>query len=100
MKNYSIVYSEKAINDVDDLFYFINNEYQSPITAKKYIKGIINTIEILSKQPESFSISYRKSIQQYGLDIRRVNYKKISILYSVRDELIYIHRIMASSLIQ
>ena len=57
MKNYSIVYSEKAINDVDDLFYFIKNEYQSPITAKKYIKGIINTIEILSKQPESFSIS-------------------------------------------
>ena len=47
MKEYDIVYSEQAINDVDDLFYFIKIECHSPITAKKYMIGIFKTIEIL-----------------------------------------------------
>jgi len=100
MKIYSIVYSEQAMNDVDDLFYFIKIECHSPITAKKYLIGIFKTIEILSKQPELFSITDSKSTQQYGFDIRRSNYKKISILYSVYNDIIFIHRIMAGSLIQ
>ena len=49
MKEYDIVYSEQAMNDVDDLFYFIKIECHSPITAKKYMNGIFKTIEILSK---------------------------------------------------
>ena len=57
MKDYNIVYSEQALNDVDDLFYFIKIECHSPVTAKKYMNGIFKTIEILSKQPESFSIT-------------------------------------------
>ena len=76
MNKYNIVYSEKAMNDVDDLFYFMNIECHSAITAKKYINGILKTIEILSNQPEAFSISDSKSTLQYGLDIRRINYKK------------------------
>ena len=40
MKKYSIVYSEQAMNDVDDLFYFIKIECHLPNTAKKYINGI------------------------------------------------------------
>jgi len=100
MKKYSIVYSEQAMNDVDDLFYFIKIACHSPITAKKYMNGIFKTIEILSKQPESFSIIDSKFTQQYGFDIRKTNYKKISILYSFYVDLIYIHRIMPGSLIQ
>ena len=89
MYKYNIVYSEKALNDVDNLFYFIKIECNSPITAKKYINGLLKTIEILSNQPESFSISDSKSTLQYGLDIRRTSYKKISILYSIYGELVY-----------
>ena len=100
MKKYNIVYSEKAMNDVDDLFFFIRIECHSPITAKKYIKGIFKIIKILSKQPESFPIYDTKSFQQYGFDIRRINYKRISILYSVYNDFVFIHRIMASSLIR
>jgi plasmid stabilization system protein ParE len=98
MKKYYIVYSEQAMNDVDDLFYFIKIECHSPITAKKYMIGIFKTIELLSIQPESFSISDSKSTRQYGFDVRKTYYKKISIIYSIYGELVYIHRIMAGSL--
>jgi len=99
MKNYTLVYSEQAMKDVDELYNFITIECNSPYTAKKYINGLFKTIDILSKQPESFSVATRKSIQRVDSDIRRINYKKISILYSVSNEIVYIHRIMASSLI-
>ena len=97
MKKYNIVYSEQAMNDVDDLFYFIKIECHSPITAKKYIDGVFKTIKIILIHPESFSISDSKSTLQYGFDVRKINYKKVTILYSVYKDLVYIHRIMASS---
>ena len=99
MKEYDIVYSEQAMNDVDDLLYFIKIECNSPITARKYIDGIFKTIRIILKQPASFPLFDSKLAQRYGFDVRKINYKKVTIMYSVYEQLIYIHRIMASSLI-
>ena len=37
---------------------------------------------------------------QYGIEIRRVNYKEMAILYSIEDNMVYVHRIMPQSLIK
>ena len=99
MNEYDIVYSEQAMNDVDNLFKFIKIECHSPITDKKYIDGILKTISIILKQPTSFPLFDSKLTQLHGFDVRKINYKKVTIIYSVYRQLIYKHRIMASSLI-
>ncbi|GHU79718.1 hypothetical protein FACS1894145_4480 [Bacteroidia bacterium] len=99
MRKYDICYSCQADKDLDDLFEVIVFEYGVPETAFKYVQGIIETIENLSKNPEIYAIRYNRSLIQYGQFVRRVNYKKMAILYSIYDNMVYIHRIIASSLI-
>jgi len=99
MKEYRIVYKQKAKEDVESLFYFIVSQYKTYRTAEKYVDGIEETILTLKRSPESFQIQSHKSISQYGVNARRINYKRMAIIYTVHESVVYIHRIVASSLI-
>jgi len=96
---YIIRYSNQAINDRKSLFNFITFDCGSPITAFRYLQGIKYTIKQLEIFPEIYAIRTNKSLLQYGENIRMINYKKISIIYTVRKNTVYILRIIASSLI-
>jgi plasmid stabilization system protein ParE len=96
---YSIVYSDDSKDDLIDLFNVITFEYKSPVTAKRYIQGLKDTIFSLSKNAESFSIQTRKSLQQYGPSPRRLNYKRMTIIYNVINGIVYIRRVIASNTI-
>ena len=99
MRKYKIVYSEKAAEDLDNLFNAITVDYQSPITAFRYTQGIIDKIESLAIVPTAFAIRHNQLFQQYGFNARRVNYKKMAIIYTIHDNMVFIHRIIAGSLI-
>jgi plasmid stabilization system protein ParE len=99
MNTYHIVYSEEADEDLDNLFDVIVNEYKAPLTAFQYVEGIIETIESLSVFPEAYPIRFNSSFNRYGINIRRVNYKKMAIIYAITEDDVIIHRIMAGSAI-
>ncbi len=99
MNKYSIIYSQQAKEDIEDLFYFIVSEYKTFQTAKKYVDGIEKTILKLRSSAESFQIQTHKSIIKYGANARRVNYKRMSIIYTVHGSVVFIHRIVAASLL-
>jgi len=99
MRKYKIVYTQEASEDLDNLFNAIIVDYQSPLTAFRYTQGIINTIESLAIVPTAFAIRHNQSLQQYGFNVRRVNYKKMAIICTINDNMIFIHRIIAGSLI-
>ena len=100
MNAFIITYSERAKKDLDNLFVTITVDYKAPITAYRYIQGIIDTIKMISKSPESFSIAMQKSLLlRYGFNVRRVNYKKMAIIYTIHNNVVYIHRIIANSMI-
>ena len=44
MKQFNILISNEANNDIKHLFDFIENNYHPPITAKKYINGLLSAI--------------------------------------------------------
>ena len=44
-------------------------------------------------------IRYNAYLSQYGYNVRRANFKKMVIIYTINQNTIYIHRIMPASLI-
>jgi plasmid stabilization system protein ParE len=99
MNRYDIVYSDDADRDLNNLFDVIFEEYAAPLTAYKYVEGVVNTVKSLSVFPEAYPIDYNQSLAQYGNEVRRINYKKMTIIYIVHNDTVYIQRIMAGSLI-
>ena len=100
MKQFKIVYSEKAIADRENLFNTIVYEFHAPLTAFKYVQGLIDTIDKLKNFPEAFPIKPDvHSLMQYGSFVRTISFKKMTIIYTVHDDVVYIHRIVASSLL-
>ena len=98
MGQFEISLTSKALSDVDKLRFAIVFKYRSPLTAKRYLKGLNETIRSLKIGADSIQIDEELS-KQYGLDIRRINYKEMAILYTVEGEKVYILRIMPQSLI-
>jgi len=100
----NIFYSELAEKDIDSLFHFITEEYKSPLTAAKYVQGIYDEIGKLSTQAHIHKIEITPFYRQFGFAVRRINYKKMAILYSViecnvLENFVWIYRIMPASLI-
>ncbi|MCM1035588.1 MAG: type II toxin-antitoxin system RelE/ParE family toxin [Paludibacter sp.] len=93
--------SPNAREDLLQLSDVITFDYFSPLTAKRYIEGLNKTINSLSLFPDRHPIQRRKYIRQmYGTDIRRVNYKKMAILYTFNNDVVYIVRIMSGGSIR
>ena len=99
MNKYHVVISEKAQMDLRDLSHAISFEYKSPLTAIKYLRGIYDEIKklrlIAGFLPNQKSAYFR----QYGLNIRRLKYKKMTIIYTLIDNTAYILRVVPSATI-
>jgi plasmid stabilization system protein ParE len=98
---YKIVYSEDAREDYAELYKCIALEYRASLTAFRYMQGIIDTIRRLEKMPAAYPIKTNISLLKYGFEVRRLNYKKMAIIYTVHDDVgvVFIHRIVASNMI-
>lgn len=99
MNQFQILITEEAKHDIKQLSDVIKYQYKSPLTAFSYIQGLVDEINKLQLTAESYVIQTRKSFLIYGYNVRRINYKKMSILYSVSNYIVYIHRIVPSSTI-
>ena len=98
MRHFEIFLTSKALSDIEKLRFAIVFKYRAPLTAKRYLKGLNDTIQSLKIGADSIQVESNISAQ-YGLDMRRVNYKEMAILYSVEEDIVYIHRIMPQSMI-
>lgn len=99
MEKYHLEYSKNAEMDIDSLFNVIIYDYNAPITAFRYIEGLIDTINELSVTGALYSNYTAISITEYGQNLKRINYKKMAILYSIYKDIVYIHRIIPANTI-
>jgi plasmid stabilization system protein ParE len=98
---YSIVISPEAEADVDGIYAYIAFEVMAPETAVRYYMGLYDTIQHLAIVGGALPVSQQPFLRKrYGTDVRTVHYKKITIIYNLIGEVVYIRRIMASSLIR
>jgi plasmid stabilization system protein ParE len=96
---YRVKLSQQSIYDLEELADTISYTYSSPMTSKRYMKELKTKIKSLAKNPEAYPVRFNLSLLQYGIFVRRINYKKMAIIYTVNNHTVHIHRIIASSLI-
>ena len=99
---YRVEISETAMSDLRELYVWIAIDKDSPKTATKYVQDIYDEIKKLYHFPTAFPFDKNKSVvEKYGMNVRRINYKKMAILYTHNEEtsLVYIYRIIAQSMI-
>jgi len=53
----------------------------------------------LKNNAETFTIQSGIFFLQYGFNVRRLNYKKMTIIYTVMNDTVYIQRVVPSSTI-
>jgi len=97
--NYKLLITDAAQEDIDQYIDTIVYTYDAPLTAKKHYDDLYDVFRKIEQYPMSNPIRYNSSLLQYGYNVRRVNYKKMAILYTVNGNNIYVHRFIASSLI-
>jgi plasmid stabilization system protein ParE len=98
---YTVFVTEKALDDVDGLYRYIAFHLKMPLSAKRYRDGLMQTVAHLADTAGIYAPSVNDYIRQhYGSDARCIYYKKMSVIYVIRDDMALILRVMASSLIR
>lgn len=100
MKNFHVVVTEQAREDLKELARVIREEYQSPLTAVRYLRNLSKEIKNLKNSAESYSIQRRKYFNQFGSNVRRLNYKKMTVVYSVIDDTVHVLSVIPSATIK
>lgn len=96
---FKVSYTEAAKDDILDLTAYISVTCKAPLTSKEYMSGLFEKIKSLSHSAESFPFYSRKSFAKYGFNVRRINYKKMAIIYSIHGSVVLIQRIIQGALI-
>lgn len=91
---YNIKLSPKAIEDLQEIKSYIENDLQNPIAAKNTINKIISTYEDLSIFSES-GIPVQKYVP-FATDYRFVLANNYSIFYRIENNTVFVIRILYS----
>ena len=98
MARYSIQLAEEAKEDVRELRKAIEDTYKAPLTAARYVAELNTKMQWLANGADYFP-SVPELYYTFGFEVHRLNFKKMAILYSIEDEIVYIHRIIPQSMI-
>ena len=98
-EHYDLAVSEEADNDIDLYVDYIAHICHAPLTAKKHYDGLIELLEKIQKNPTANLIRTSASLLRYGCNVRRANFKKMAIIYTIHGSTVYVHRVVAASMI-
>jgi addiction module RelE/StbE family toxin len=87
-----LLYSPEAINDLDEIWIYINNELQNPAAAQKIVSDILDTIEKL--QDFSELGPPLSSITDFNSDYRFLVCENYIVFYRVVGLDVHIDRVL------
>ena len=99
MRQFDVKLSDQALEDADRVYEYIANEVFAPMTAALYYQGLLNKMHSLHVGADAISVDVGLSMI-YGVPIRRINYKKLAILYSIEDDTVIIESILPQKMIK
>ncbi len=98
MARFEVKVTDKAQSDLINLRDAIKEYYRAPLTAKRYVGELNTKMQWLANGADYFPVVPELSYM-YGYEIRRLNFKKMAILYSMDDNIVYIQRIIPQSMV-
>lgn len=99
MNLYNVILSQNAEIDLQEYIDYIIFECKAPLTALKHYESLFKTLKSLERFPKSYPKQTGDFFLPFGTNVRRINYKKMAIIYTIHSNIVYIHRIIAASLI-
>jgi hypothetical protein len=100
MKRYTIVITAEAKADIEAFYHLICHEYKQPLTARRNRVGVYKKIKHLASYAGSIAFSQYEFIQRnYGFNARHITYKKMTIIYLIEGDYLFIRRVIPSSAI-
>lgn len=93
-KKYEIRYLPTFISQFNNILYYITYELKNKIAADDFYNEVVDQIEMRSNAPESYEVF--KTILKEKIKYYKINVKKYSIFYVVKDNVMEIRRIYYS----
>lgn len=100
MRNYKLIVSLDALNDLDSVVDYIASIYRLE-SGLKYKDRIIEQVKRLTYCADCFPISKKKSIKRIHSEARRMHImnKKWCVIYHISDGYVMVDRFIPSKLI-
>jgi len=96
---YKVKMSVEADADFENYLNHIICEYDAPLTAVKHKDGILDVLLDLSVNPYVNAVRHNEFLLEFGMNVRRANYKRMAIIYTIHENVVYVHRILAGSMV-
>jgi plasmid stabilization system protein ParE len=96
---YRVTIHQTAFDDIQVIADYIEKEYKAPATANNFLDGIEAALYSLELNASVFAVSTSPSLLKYGKNVRRINYKKFAIIYTIELNVVHVYRIIHGSLI-
>jgi hypothetical protein len=98
MNKFQIIISLQAKKDIKVFYNHICYEYKQPKTANENRRRLYERIDQLSWLADVVGCNdYVQNM--FGVDARHIVYKKMAIIYVIRRNIVYVKRVIASSMI-
>ena len=96
---YTIRFKSKAYSNIVQLKEFILKQCAAPLVARRQFELLDKHLDWIEEYAELPGVDVELSIK-YGQIMRNISFgKKMAIIYSVEEDIVYIHRIMPQSMI-
>ena len=95
---YTIRFKSKAYSDIVQLKEFILKQCAAPLVARRQFELLDKHLDWIEEYAELPGVDVELSIK-YGQIMRNISFgKKMAIIYSVEEDIVYIHWIMPQSM--
>ncbi len=98
MKQYVVAFTAEAKVELKSLKHVIRDVYKAPLTAKSYSVGLLDRIRTLRYNADIYADVPELSVE-FGMTVKRLNYKQIAIIYTIEDDKVYIQRVLPQKMV-
>ncbi len=91
---YEIKYLPRFITEFNNILYYLTYELDNKIVAEQFYNEVIRKIEKRSEAPTSFEVF--RTLRNSKINWYKINVKKYTIFYVVKDNTMEVRRILHS----
>lgn len=95
MKLYKIQITDTALSDMENIYKYIAEQLQLPVTAMGQYNRIADAIETLSTLPER--VKLMESEDEFALGLRQMHVDNYSVFFHIRDNRVIITNVLYSA---
>ena len=100
MNTYRISIHPFAQGDLNDIYQYIKDVFKAPLTAQRFVYNLVANIQTLSYRADTIGFcSHPYLTRLYGKNIKRINFKKIAIIFVIDGEDVLVLRILNAEMI-